>query len=63
MHLVTSALLHVRSIAVKLIHGRGGEGKVGHFIPPTHTPLGIWLLFPVGGDFLFCVYGTQDFIM
>lgn len=58
MHLVTSALLHVRSIAVKLIQGRGGEGEVGHLIPPTHTPLGIWLLFPVGGDFLFCVYGT-----
>lgn len=32
MHLVTSALLHVRSIAVKLIHGRGGEGEVGHLI-------------------------------
>lgn len=63
MHLVTSALLHVRSIAVKLIHGRGGEGEVGHLIPPTHMPPGIWLLFPVGGDFLFCVYDTQDFIM
>lgn len=57
MYLVILVLLYVRSIVVKLIYGRGGEGEVGYLILFIYMFFGIWLFFFVGGDFLFCVYG------